>query len=287
VADNLVESTNFSDGVKQVISAWKAQAFNQVPNAANQIHGDAIAQQYGFTGALVPGVTISAYLTHPAVEAWGLKWLTKGNAHVRVHSPLYDQENFDVRISESSSSRYAAELHRAEGIVSATAEVTLPETIETPPERQGDLIADPDYTGPRASPERWANLQRDGCHAFRNSWPGNHEMQTYLRDASQMPELLQLDGGGYANMSFILGCSNWILERNAYMNPWVHLETHSQNFQPIADETSLITEMTVADFYEKKGHQFVDVEVGLFDEQDDACLTTIKLRAIYRLRGAG
>ena len=70
------------------------------------------------------------------------------------------------------------------------------------------------------------------------------------------------------------------------MNPWVHLETQSQNFRPIPTGAAIVTEMSVVDFYEKKGHKFVDVDVSLFDEQDDACLTTIKLRAIYKLRGS-
>ncbi|MFT7133045.1 MAG: hypothetical protein ACI81O_001757, partial [Cyclobacteriaceae bacterium] len=50
---------------------WQATAFNQVPHSVNEIHGDKIAKAYGFKGGLVPGVTVSAYLCHPAVESWG------------------------------------------------------------------------------------------------------------------------------------------------------------------------------------------------------------------------
>ena len=81
-------------------------------------------------------------------------------------------------------------------------------------------------------------------------------MRGYLRDESQMPSELQLDGGkGFANMGFILGCSNWVLSGNAHMNPWVHLETTSQNFQAIPNGTAIIAEMQVKDF-------FTDVEGG-------------------------
>ncbi len=31
---------------------------------------------------LAHAMTISAYLIHPAVEAWGIEWLTRGAAHV-------------------------------------------------------------------------------------------------------------------------------------------------------------------------------------------------------------
>jgi len=44
--------------------------------------------------------------------------------------------------------------------------------------------------------------------------------------------------------------------------------------------------MEVKDYYEKKGHEFVDVNVNLFDEEDDGCIMTINLIAIFKLRGS-
>jgi hypothetical protein len=65
----------------------------------------------------------------------------------------------------------------------------------------------------------------------------------------------------------------------------VHLETRSQNYQAVPLDSAIIAEVAIADFYEKKGHEFVDADVSLYDEGTDACLATIALRAIYRLRG--
>ncbi len=268
-----------------MISPWSATAFNQVPDSANEIHGDALAKNYGFAGGLVPGVTVSAYLVHPAIEAWGLDWLSRGAAHVRVTSPLYDGEGFEIRITSQSGEAYSAELVRGGAIASAHAQVWLADTLPRAPSRRGDPIFQADYVGPRACMEHWSGLQRHGCHAVRYRWGDDNPMRAYLRDESRMPPLLQASGDGYANLSFILGISNWVLASNAYMNPWVHLETTSQNYAPIPQGTGIVAEMQVADFYEKKGHEFVDVDVALYDEQDDTCLATIALRAIYKLRG--
>ena len=38
--------------------------------------------------------------------------------------------------------------------------------------------------------------------------------------------------------------------------------------------------------FEKKGHEFIDVGVNLFDEEDKKCVMTINLIAIYKLRGS-
>ena len=70
------------------------------------------------------------------------------------------------------------------------------------------------------------------------------------------------------------------------MNPWVHLQTISQNFKAVELETSLIAEMEVNKVYEKRDHEFIDVFVNLFDEKDESCVMSINLIAIYKLRGS-
>lgn len=269
--------------------SWSAQAFNQSPDSANQIHGDEMAQQYGFQGGLVPGVTVSAYLTHPAVAAWGLKWLESGRAHVVVSSPLYDEEVFDVEVSNTSQFEYSAKLIKPSGIVSATAEVSIPNIVKAAPKKRGDPFLAADFEPPKALPDTIRQLQQQGCLAMPYSWGGPHNMQTYLREHSDMPQLLDPAQGGYANMSFILGLSNWVLAANTYMNPWIHLETTSQNYAAIPAGTDLLVEMQVRDLFSKKGHEFVDVEVNVFDKNDEAaksvCFSSIDLRAIYKLRG--
>ena len=48
----------------------------------------------------------------------------------------------------------------------------------------------------------------------------------------------------------------------------------------------LIAKTHVNSIFEKKGHEFVDVGVNLFNLEDKKCVMTINLIAIYRLRGA-
>lgn len=268
-----------------MLANWKGLAFNQVPDSANEIHGDKIAKDLGFTGGLVPGVTVSAYLTHPAIEAWGIDWLDRGSAHVKVNSPLYDEEQFDVEVFNQSDTNYEARLIRPDGTVSATAEVGLAESGEDAPTRRGDRVSNRDTSSIIAIPANMQKLKDGGCFAARFRWDGEHAMSTYLLDRAAMPDILRIDGSGYANMSMILGCSNWVLSRNAYMNPWLHLETQSQNYARIPLGTEILAEMEVRDLFTKKGHEFVDARVILFDLSDDKCLCSIDLRAIYKLRG--
>tara|TARA_B100000579_G_scaffold226651_1_gene185600 strand:+ start:909 stop:1736 length:828 start_codon:yes stop_codon:yes gene_type:complete len=264
---------------------WGSTAFNTAPDSENQIHGDELAQEYGFEGGLVPGVTISAYLVHPAIEKWGKEWLDNGFANCRITSPLYDRESFIVQSDFIDETNANATLIRGNGVVSANAEISLIDNKPKAPIYRGDKIVDSLYKAPKAEREYWKKLESEGCFAHKFHW-SEEDPLIYLRDQNKLPNLLQPKKGAYSNLAFLLGCSNWILAGNAYMNPWVHLQTISQNFKAVEINTSLIAEMEINKLFEKKGHEFVDVYVNLFEEESKECVMHINLIAIYKLRGS-
>jgi len=264
--------------------SWSAEAFNQVPESDNRIHSDEVAKEYGFRGALVPGVTVSAYLIHPAVVAWGEDWLERGRAQVVIHSPVYDRETFRVDVSSVGPSSYDAELVDDRGVRCATAQVALPEAsaLPPPPKLRHDAILGRDFDRPKASREVMEQRRRDGLSAIRARWNDAAEITRYLRDPDQMPACFSKRG--FANPAFVLGLTNWALAGNVRTSPWLHLQTDSQNYRPIAVDTELVVESTIADLFEKKGHEFIDVEMGIFDRADEAPVASVRLRAIYKLR---
>ena len=95
-----------------------------------------------------------------------------------------------------------------------------------------------------------------------------------------------MDGAAFANTSYLLGLTNWVLAGNAYMNPWIHLQTESQNFAAVPNGSELICECTISDLFEKKAHQFVDVVVDVYFKDTGKAAMTSMLRAIYKMRGS-
>ena len=65
-------------------------AFNTATASENKIHDDAVASRFGFTGGLVPGVDVFAYLAHAPMAAWGKDWLAGGQMRARFTRPVYD-----------------------------------------------------------------------------------------------------------------------------------------------------------------------------------------------------
>jgi len=264
--------------------SWSAEAFNQAPESENRIHSDEVAQEYGFRGALVPGVTVSAYLIHPAVVAWGEAWLERGRARVVVHSPVYDRETFRVEVSNASPSAYDADLSDGTGARCATAQVELPgvDAVPAPPKMRHDAILGRDFERPEASREVMERRRREGLSAMRARWNDEAPITRYLRDPDGMPNCFSKQG--FANPAFVLGLTNWALAGNVRMSPWLHLQTDSQNYRPIAANTELVVESVISDLFEKKGHEFIDVDMNIFDRADDTAVASVRLRAIYKLR---
>jgi hypothetical protein len=271
--------------VKQPTS-YNGVAFNEVPDSANQIHGDDVAARFGFEGGLVPGVTVSAYLAHPAVAAWGMDYVARGAARVVVEKPVYDGQPFSVEVSAEGEHAYNAVLSDQSGTLRARARCWLPEILPIAPRRRGDTIITAGFERPVGTPETMRCLQRNGMHALQIRWSESSELTTYFRDSELMPTPLKTEGGRHAHLGFVLGLTNWVLDSNVLINPWLHLQTESQCFHAIEPGTELIVEAAIVDLFEKKGHQFCDVEVSAYRSLDNAAVMHTRLRAIYELRGA-
>ena len=57
--------------MSQSLEPYSVVAFNSARNSENKMHDDTVARRFGFSGGLVPGVDVYAYMAHPAVVRWG------------------------------------------------------------------------------------------------------------------------------------------------------------------------------------------------------------------------
>ncbi|MDH5671434.1 MAG: hypothetical protein OEZ06_04745 [Myxococcales bacterium] len=263
----------------------RAVAYNQVPESENAIHSDEVAKQHGFRGGLVPGVTVSAYLADPGVRAWGRDFLQRGRAQVVVEKPLYDGDDFEVKVLEAGSDFYEAELHGSDAVLCARGRFELPVQTPEAPTRRGDRRAVRREERPAVSREVFDQLRAEGMGWVKARWEDDHAMRLYFRHEAAMPEVLRPSGGGLANLGFVLGMTNWVLAANVKLGPWLHLQTESQCYAAIESGQELIVEAAVVDLFERKGHAFVDLDVAAFVQPEDRAVMSARLRAIYRLRG--
>jgi len=121
------------------LPAHRVRARNLAPDSDNKIHDDTVARQFGFTGALVPGVEVFAYATHPFVHAWGEEFLRRGEIHARFRRPVYDGEEVDVTAEPGADGRYELNVTGPDGVVRATGSGRL---TDDPPAVDVTSIAD-------------------------------------------------------------------------------------------------------------------------------------------------
>src|ERR1043166_2145159 len=90
---------------KRVISGrletYRLQAYNTAKQSENKMHDDTVARRFGFSGGLVPGVDVMAYMMHLPVARWGRAFLQRGLIEARFIKPVYDGETTEVTGEES------------------------------------------------------------------------------------------------------------------------------------------------------------------------------------------
>src|ERR1700732_4935278 len=83
-------------GMTSRLETYRVQAYNSSKQSENKIHDDAVARRFGFSGGLVPGVDVMAYMMHLPVAKWGRAFLEYGLIEARFVKPVYDGEIADV-----------------------------------------------------------------------------------------------------------------------------------------------------------------------------------------------
>src|SRR6202795_2992875 len=82
------------------LEAHRVQAYNTAKLSENKMHDDTVARRFGFSGGLVPGVDVMAYMMHLPVAKWGRAFLERGLIEARFVKPVYDGETADVTAAE-------------------------------------------------------------------------------------------------------------------------------------------------------------------------------------------
>ena len=235
------------------LGPYRVKAFNTAKASENKIHEDAVARRFGFSGGLVPGVDVYAYMAHLPVARWGRAWLEHGAAACRFQKPVYDGDIATVAAVETAEGLdLRLESH---GEPCATGCASLLEGPLPPPEPFAEPPLPPE-TRPPASETTLAAGTLLGIRPLQITRELVEQCVADLRET----ETLYLKEG-LAHPVIIARTGNWALNHNVVLGPWMHVGSRLQHFAAaqIGDELSVRAHIT--GHYEHKGHRFVDVDV--------------------------
>ncbi|MGH7393674.1 MAG: MaoC family dehydratase, partial [Candidatus Rokuibacteriota bacterium] len=201
---------------------YRVRARNTSAGHENKIHDDAVARRYGFTGGLVPGVTVYAYLTHPLAEALGAPWLARGTASVRFVKPVLDGEEVHVtgavtaRAADGLTARVTATT--ASSGECAVLEATLPAGLPTPV--NGMLYGEAPLPPERPAANRALLEGLAPLGTPRTLYDAARAAEYLARVSDGLPIYR---GEGWVHPAFLLDQSNRALDCNVRLGPWIHV----------------------------------------------------------------
>jgi acyl dehydratase len=252
----------------------------------NKIHEDGLARTYGFRGGLVPGVVVYAWMTRPVVEALGREWIERGGFATRFLKPIYYGEPATVRaaVTERRGGDVTIEARALDqaGELCGLATFTLSERPPAPAPDPRDYPAAPlPAERPAVSRQVLATRPVLGSPATLVDRAVGGAFLVKVSDTWP----LYAGADAVVHPGYYLDQANKGLSLNVRVSPWVHVESEGQHFGPARVGERFETRVRVKSLYEKKGHEFVELDLLLLA---DGARPVARVRhvAIYRLRGA-
>src|SRR5947208_5720462 len=109
------------------LETYRVSAYNTAKQSENKMHDDTVAKRFGFSGGLVPGVDVMAYMMHLPVAKWGRAFLSRGLIDARFVKPVYDGELAELT-AEESNGVLSIEV-QSRGELCATGTASLPASV--------------------------------------------------------------------------------------------------------------------------------------------------------------
>jgi hypothetical protein len=247
-------------------------ARNIDPTSDNKIHDDDVAKQFGFSGALVPGVELFAYLTHPLVEAWGEDFLRRGRIDVRFKQPVYDGEQV-VAHAESDGAGVDLELRGPDGSVRSAGRAAP--AGDRPDGLDRFVEAAQPATLRAATPE---SLTPGPLGSIREDVSAE-VAQRYLDDLSEQLPLYRAQD--VVHPGALLRMVNALLVRNVALGPWIHTASKCVLLGVAHFPTVLRAHAIVTETFERNGHDYVRYDALVLS--DDVPVLFADHTAIFRI----
>jgi MaoC like domain len=244
------------------------RAVNTAADSENKIHDDRVAAQFGFRGGLVPGVTVYGYLAAAALEFFGDKWLSHGAIDVRFHQPVYEGEEVEVTTEPESSDRVRVDIPGRASAIAWVLDETQGELIPPPPDEL--------TPGERRMPSEGSLAPGVVLGTIRKTLDLAQSRMSAPLDPA-------IGAQRFAHPAILLALANEIFVTNYALGPWIHSASEVRKFSAVHDGESIRVRAAVEDRFERKGHQFVVLNVFI-DAPSGRAIEHVRHTAIWRPR---
>ncbi|MFN0088066.1 MAG: hypothetical protein ACKVX9_21925 [Blastocatellia bacterium] len=238
-------------------------AHNYAADVENRIHSDEGAAEYGFAAALVPGVGVYAYLARPVVEALGREWAARGAMSAKFLKPVHDKERVSVRAAVAGLDPLTLDLRlfNPSGTLCAAGSASLPASPA------GIDVRDYPHSPPGEPRPATISAISRGEHFASLDFDlrMDREPADFLVDVVDDAPIF---GGPDAicHPAFWLAQANELVMRNVSLGMWIHTASEVRHFALARDGEPISMRGRVRDAFEKRGHESITLDIGVFGE---------------------
>lgn len=260
-------SSVFSQGLAMTSSALAQDALppyivrthNASEQSENRMHSDEVARQFGFKGALVPGVTIFSHMTRPLVERFGEQWLARGTADVVFFKPAYEGDLLTVSTKETGAgfeltciNEEGIELARMSAAIAPVAPAVDPRSEMLPSSQGGErpiVTWDLMEIGRPFPALRWA--------------PSVEDNRIWCDDNRDDLALFQSGPIAPIHPGFVLRQANFVLRNRFTLPAWIHTGSRIVFHDVLRLGNEYEVRAVPEEKWERKGHQMVRLYVAI------------------------
>ncbi len=268
------------------MSSHHVIAQNYSHSSENRIHSDAVARQYGFKGALVPGVAVYGHLTYLLAQSEGERWLSHSLNRLRLFKPAYHQDQLTLTLStgatatETADSLFKDKTTRLVACYNNQSEqlATLlsAQPAELPKGEYLGLLDNPIKSAGRV-PISWDRVVEEQPFT---PWQFDVSADENYRFAQEVSDNLTLYAD-YAHPHLLCALANTCLTNEYIMPTWIHVGTELRHHQAVRVGDTLTIRAVPFHKWKKKGHEFTNLYVGFWRGEE---LTTDLIHtAIYKV----
>ena len=260
-------------------SVYSVRTHNTHASSENRMHSDEVAAQYGFKGALVPGVTVFSHMTYPLVAKYGVDWLARGSADVTFAKPAYDGELLAIHCKPATTPEsYAVTCLNEQGVELASMSAQLAEAPLTVDARAKIAPA-----LPREKQLIGWDLMEIGVPFPALAWtPTPADNFAWCADVRDGLAIYREGPAPALHPGFILRQANLVLRHRFTLPAWIHTGSRI-SFHDVARAGETFEVRAIPeDKWQRRGHEFVRLYVCLM--RDGRVVAQILHTAIFQLR---
>ena len=235
-------------------AAYEVNALNTAATSDNKIYDDTVARQFGFRGALVPGVEVYAYMAHLPVARWGRAWLESGQMDCRFLEPVYDGEIARVTATEGNDELLLCVESNQERCATGRAFMPSDPSRLAPPV---DALpaSTPPIRRPKASEISLAPGRTLGITPLTID---RSLLFSYLDDIRETDPIYLIEG--LVHPGQILRLANMALVQNVLFGPWIHVGSKVRNYAAAHVGEQLTLRSKITSNAVSKGHSIVEFD---------------------------